>query len=74
MIQLEKVLYDAKAHTTGGRDGASHSSDGRLDEKITSPGTPAAGTNPEKLFAAGWSARSLSAQDRRRRNEGHAPS
>jgi Ohr subfamily peroxiredoxin len=52
----EKVLYTAKAHTTGGRDGASRSSDGRLDVKLSSPGTPGTGTNPEQLFAAGWSA------------------
>src|SRR5215471_15490005 len=51
-----KVLYTAKTHTTGGRDGASRSSDGRLDVKLTSPGKAGNGTNPEQLFAAGWSA------------------
>jgi lipoyl-dependent peroxiredoxin len=51
-----KVLYTAKTHTTGGRDGASRSSDGSLDIKLSSPGTPGNGTNPEQLFAAGWSA------------------
>src|SRR6267143_1422072 len=51
-----KVLYTAKAHTTGGRDGASRSSDGRLDVKLSSPGAPGNGTNPEQMFAAGWSA------------------
>lgn len=56
MAHVEKVLYTAKAHTTGGRDGASRSSDGRLDVKLSSPGGPGAGTNPEQLFAAGWSA------------------
>ena len=56
MTQLEKVLYTAKAHTTGGRDGASRSSDGRLDVKLSSPGAAGNGTNPEQLFAAGWSA------------------
>ena len=55
-MTLEKVLYTAKAHTTGGRDGASRSSDGRLDIKLSSPGRPGNGTNPEQLFAAGWSA------------------
>jgi osmotically inducible protein OsmC len=51
------VLYTAKTHTTGGRDGgASRSSDGRLDIKLSVPGTPGSGTNPEQLFAAGWSA------------------
>src|SRR4030088_2822930 len=56
ILQIEKVLYTAKTHTTGGRDGASRSSDGRLDVKLSSPGTAGAGTNPEQLFAAGWSA------------------
>ena len=52
-----KVLYTAKTHTTGGRDGgASRSSDGRLDIKLSIPGIPGSGTNPEQLFAAGWSA------------------
>lgn len=54
--QIEKVLYTAKVHTTGGREGASKSSDGRLDIKHSVPGTPGLGTNPEQLFAAGWSA------------------
>ena len=58
---LEKVLYTAKVHTTGGRDGASRSSDGRVDVKLSSPGAPGNGTNPEQLFAAGWSACFLSA-------------
>jgi len=61
MIEIEKVLYTAKAHTTGGRDGASRSSDGRLDVKLSSPGVAGGGTNPEQLFAAGWSACFLSA-------------
>ena len=56
MTQLGKVIYTAKTHTTGGRDGASRSSDGRLDIKLSSPGTAGTGTNPEQLFAAGWSA------------------
>ena len=57
MSRIEKVLYTAKTHTTGGREpGASRSSDGRLDVKLSSPGTAGAGTNPEQLFAAGWSA------------------
>src|SRR2546421_13125699 len=61
MSQIEKVLYTAKAHTTGGRDGASRSGDGRLDVKLSSPGTAGNGTNPEQLFAAGWSACFMSA-------------
>ena len=56
MNTIAKVLYTAKAHTTGGRDGASRTSDGRLDVKLSSPGTSGGGTNPEQLFAAGWSA------------------
>src|SRR5580698_7826137 len=61
MTPFEKVLYTAKAHTPGGRDGASHTSDGRLDITLSTPGAPGAGTNPEQLFAAGWSACFLSA-------------
>lgn len=56
MSHIGKVLYTAKTQTTGGRDGASRSSDGRLDIKLSSPGGPGSGTNPEQLFAAGWSA------------------
>jgi osmotically inducible protein OsmC len=52
-----KVIYTAKTHTTGGREnGVSRSSDGRLDIRIAPPGSPRIGTNPEQLFAAGWSA------------------
>ncbi|MEA3082307.1 MAG: lipoyl-dependent peroxiredoxin [Paraburkholderia sp.] len=56
MTQLEKVLYTGKTHTTGGREGASRSSDGRLDVKLSTPGTSGLGTNPEQMLAAGWSA------------------
>jgi lipoyl-dependent peroxiredoxin len=56
MIQLEKVIYTARAHTTGGRDGASRSDDGRLDIKLSPPAMGGSGTNPEQLFAAGYSA------------------
>ncbi len=56
ITQIEKVLYTAKTHTTGGREGASRSSDGQLDIKLSTPGTARPGTNPEQLFAAGWSA------------------
>jgi lipoyl-dependent peroxiredoxin len=59
--QIKKVLYTAKDHTTGGRDGgSSRSSDGRLDVKLSVPGSNGAGTNPEQLFGAGWSACFLS--------------
>jgi len=61
MAEMEKVLYTAETHTTGGRDGASRSDDGRLDVKLSTPGSAGTGTNPEQLFAAGWSACFLSA-------------
>jgi len=52
-----KVIYTAKTHTTSGREnGVSRSSDGRLDIKLSPPGSSRTGTNPEQLFAAGWSA------------------
>src|SRR5271154_865260 len=55
--QFGKVVYTAKTHTTGGREnGASRSSDGRLDITLSTPGSARIGTNPEQLFAAGWSA------------------
>ena len=54
--KLDKVLYTAHAHTTGGRDGQSKSDDGRLSVTLSSPGTTGTGTNPEQLFAAGYSA------------------
>ncbi|MGN8342498.1 organic hydroperoxide resistance protein [Pseudomonas sp. SMV71] len=52
----QNVLYTANVQTTGGRDGRARSDDGRLDLKLSSPGSSGAGTNPEQLFAAGWSA------------------
>ena len=55
--QTKKVVYTGKTHTTGGREhGVSRSSDGNLDIKLSTPGTHGTGTNPEQLFAAGWSA------------------
>ncbi|QBR01610.1 organic hydroperoxide resistance protein [Paraburkholderia pallida] len=57
MTRIENVLYTAKTHTSsGGRNGTARSSDGRLDIKLSSPGSAGNGTNPEQLFAAGWSA------------------
>ncbi|AYY59013.1 organic hydroperoxide resistance protein [Burkholderia multivorans] len=57
MSKIDKVLYTGKTHTTsGGRDGSARSSDGRLDIRLSSPGSAGDGTNPEQLFAAGWSA------------------
>jgi Ohr subfamily peroxiredoxin len=57
MNHTEKTLYTGSTHTTsGGRDGAARSTDGRLDIKLSSPGSAGTGTNPEQLLAAGWSA------------------
>ena len=64
-MSIEKVLYRATATATGGRDGRARSSDGVLDAKLTMPrelgGAGGEGTNPEQLFAAGYSACFLSA-------------
>ena len=52
-----KVRYTAKTHTLGGRrGGVSRSDDGRLDVKFSAPGVPGTGTDPDQLFATGWSA------------------
>lgn len=57
MTQENRLLYTAKVHTTGGRDGgASRSSDGHLDLRLSAPGGHGSGTNPEQLFAAGYAA------------------
>lgn len=57
MTKTAKLLYTARTHTTGGRlDGMSRSSDGRLDVRLSPAGAAGIGTNPEQLFAAGWSA------------------
>jgi Ohr subfamily peroxiredoxin len=56
MSQIDKVLYTGRTHVTGGRDGTARSADGRLDIRLSPPGGAGAGTNPEQLFAAGWSA------------------
>lgn len=53
---IDKVVYTGKTHTTGGRNGESQSSDGRLDIKLSAPGSSGPGTNPEQLLGAGWSA------------------
>jgi lipoyl-dependent peroxiredoxin len=59
-MSLEKVVYTAHAKATGGRDGRAASSDGALDVKLATPrelgGAGGPGTNPEQLFAAGYSA------------------
>ena len=59
-MSIEKILYTATATATGGREGQATSSDGVLDVKLTTPrelgGAGGDGTNPEQLFAAGYSA------------------
>ena len=59
-MSLEQVLYTARAKATGGRDGRAVSSDNVLDVRLTTPrelgGAGGEGTNPEQLFAAGYSA------------------
>ena len=60
--QAGTVRYTAKTHTSGGRrGGVSQSDDGRLDIQFSAPGSTGTGTNPEQLFAAGWSACFISA-------------
>lgn len=53
---LSKVLYTARTHAVGGREGTGRSDDGRIDVKLSSPGGPGTGTNPEQLFGVGYSA------------------
>ena len=53
---LDKVLYTAKTHAVGGREGTGRSDDGRIEVKLSSPGGAGQGTNPEQMFAAGYSA------------------
>ena len=59
-MALDKVLYTAHATSTGGREGSSKSSDGALEVRLSTPkelgGAGGPGTNPEQLFAAGYSA------------------
>lgn len=59
-MSIEQVLYTASANATGGRDGQAQSSDGALSVRLTTPrelgGAGGDGTNPEQLFAAGYSA------------------
>ena len=59
-MKLEKVLYTAHATSTGGRDGTSKTDDGALEVRLSTPkglgGAGGPGTNPEQLFAAGYSA------------------
>ena len=59
-MSVEKILYTAHASATGGREGSAKSSDGRLAITLSTPkelgGAGGDGTNPEQLFAAGYSA------------------
>ena len=55
-LSSDAVLYTARTHTIGGREGRSRSDDGRLEISLDRPGAEGTGTNPEQLFAAGWSA------------------
>lgn len=59
-MAIDKVLYTAHAHATGGREGSGRSSDGALDVKLSTPkelgGAGGGGTNPEQLFAVGYAA------------------
>jgi len=70
MNAIDTVLYTAHTHTLGGRDGTSRSSDGRLDIRLSPPGSSGAGTNPEQLFAAGWSACFIGAMGRAAQAQG----
>ena len=56
MTQIDTVLYTGKTRVVGGREGFAKSTDGRLDVKLSPPGSTGAGTNPEQMLAAGWSA------------------
>ncbi len=59
VTKIEKIVYQAHATSTGGRDGSTRSSDGLLDVKLSVPkemGGAGGGVNPEQLFAAGYSA------------------
>ncbi|MFV8531539.1 organic hydroperoxide resistance protein [Ralstonia pseudosolanacearum] len=59
-MSIETILYRAHANATGGRDGRAATDDGRLDVRLATPrelgGAGGEGTNPEQLFAAGYSA------------------
>ncbi len=54
--QSIKVLYTARTHTVGGRDGTAQSNDGALNVRLSPPGSAGVGTNPEALFGIGYSA------------------
>jgi lipoyl-dependent peroxiredoxin len=64
MPKIDNVLYTGRTHTTGGREGFARSDDAALEVKLSSPGSGRPGTNPEQLFAAGWSACFIGAMTR----------
>jgi Ohr subfamily peroxiredoxin len=64
MTNIDNVLYTGRTHTTGGREGFARSDDAALEVKLSPPGSGRAGTNPEQLFAAGWSACFIGAMTR----------
>jgi Ohr subfamily peroxiredoxin len=66
------ILYTGKTFTTGGRNGQARSDDNRLDIALSAPGSNGAGTNPEQLFAAGWSACFIGAMTRAAKEAGIA--
>lgn len=55
-LSVGKVLYTGKVNVKNGREGHAQSDDKRLDIALAPPGSQKEGTNPEQLFAAGWSA------------------
>ena len=69
MSQADKVIYTGRVHTEGGRNGTSRSDDGRLDIQLSQFGN-GPGTNPEQLFAAGWSACFIGAMTRAAQSQG----
>jgi len=64
MTKIDNVLYTGRTHTTGGREGFARSDDAALEIKLSPPGSGRPGTNPEQLFAAGWSACFIGAMTR----------
>ena len=72
MNAIDEVIYTGRTHTLGGRDGSARSADGRLDIRLSPPGGAGTGTNPEQLFAAGWSACFIGAMGRAARAAGVA--
>lgn len=64
MTKIDNVLYTGRTHMTGGREGFANSDDRALEVKLSPPGSGRPGTNPEQLFAAGWSACFIGAMTR----------